>query len=73
MIYGLELLDFVVNDLLELCIFSSFVVLSNSNIFVVYNYSPLLENPWHNSSFEGSGFVKLFLPTNLVNQGFFSR
>lgn len=25
----------------------------------------LLENPWHNSSFDGSGFVRLFLPTNL--------
>ncbi|XP_030548961.2 LOW QUALITY PROTEIN: proteasome activator subunit 4 [Rhodamnia argentea] len=32
----------------------------------------LLENPWHNSSFEGSGFVRLFLPTNMDNQEFFS-
>ncbi|KAF8409810.1 hypothetical protein HHK36_005889 [Tetracentron sinense] len=32
----------------------------------------LLENPWHNSSFEGSGFIRLFLPTNLDNQDFFS-
>lgn len=31
----------------------------------------LLENPWHNASFEGAGFVRLFLPTNLENQGFF--
>ena len=73
MIYGFEQSNSVVNDLLELCIFSSFVVLSNSNIFIVYNCSPLLENPWHNSSFEGSGFIKLFLPTNLDNQGFFSQ
>uniref|UniRef100_A0A1J3I7C0 Proteasome activator subunit 4 n=1 Tax=Noccaea caerulescens TaxID=107243 RepID=A0A1J3I7C0_NOCCA len=33
----------------------------------------LLENPWHNSSFEGSGFVRLFLPTNPENQDFFSE
>lgn len=33
----------------------------------------LLENPWHNSAFEGSGFVRLFLPTNLDNQDFFSQ
>jgi proteasome activator subunit 4 len=33
----------------------------------------VLENPWHNSSFEGSGFVRLFLPTNLDNQDFFSQ
>ncbi|KAJ0047198.1 hypothetical protein Pint_03659 [Pistacia integerrima] len=32
-----------------------------------------LENPWHNSSFEGSGFVRLFLPTNLDNKDFFSN
>ncbi|KAF6141360.1 hypothetical protein GIB67_008537 [Kingdonia uniflora] len=36
-------------------------------------FGSLLENPWHNSSFEGSGFVRLFLPTNLDNQDFFSR
>ncbi|GKV36472.1 hypothetical protein SLEP1_g44600 [Rubroshorea leprosula] len=35
-------------------------------------FRSLLENPWHNSSFEGSGFVRLFLPTNLDNQDFFS-
>ncbi|KAL5729683.1 hypothetical protein ACHQM5_002598 [Ranunculus cassubicifolius] len=36
-------------------------------------FRPLLENPWHNSSFEGSGFVRLFLPTNLDNQDFFTH
>lgn len=36
-------------------------------------FRSLLENPWHNSSFEGSGFVRLFLPTNLDNQEFFSE
>nr|XP_027063641.1 proteasome activator subunit 4 isoform X1 [Coffea arabica] len=36
-------------------------------------FRSLLENPWHNSSFEGSGFVRLFLPTNLDNQDFFSQ
>lgn len=35
-------------------------------------FKSLLENPWHNSSFEGSGLVRLFLPMNLDNQGFFS-
>lgn len=33
----------------------------------------LLENPWHNASFEGAGFVRLFLPTNLENQDFFEH
>ncbi|KAH9652582.1 proteasome activator subunit 4 [Citrus sinensis] len=36
-------------------------------------FRSLLENPWHNSSFEGSGFMRLFLPTNLDNQEFFSE
>ncbi|PIA58294.1 hypothetical protein AQUCO_00500316v1 [Aquilegia coerulea] len=36
-------------------------------------FRSLLENPWHNSSFEGSGFVRLFLPTNLDNKDFFSH
>ncbi|XP_030931449.1 proteasome activator subunit 4-like isoform X2 [Quercus lobata] len=36
-------------------------------------FRSLLENPWHNSSFEGSGFVRLFLPTNLDNQDFFTN
>ncbi|XP_057472456.1 proteasome activator subunit 4-like isoform X2 [Actinidia eriantha] len=35
-------------------------------------FGSLLENPWHNSSFEGAGFVRLFLPTNMDNQDFFS-
>ncbi|KAE8725691.1 Proteasome activator subunit 4 [Hibiscus syriacus] len=33
----------------------------------------LLENPWHNATFEGAGFVRLFLPTNAENQDFFSE
>ncbi|GLT53719.1 hypothetical protein SLA2020_269720 [Shorea laevis] len=36
-------------------------------------FRSVLENPWHNSSFEGSGFVRLFLPTNLDSQDFFSQ
>lgn len=36
-------------------------------------FRSLLENPWHNSSFEGAGFVRLFLPTNRDNQDFFSH
>ncbi|XP_031493399.1 proteasome activator subunit 4 isoform X1 [Nymphaea colorata] len=36
-------------------------------------FSPFLENPWHNSSFEGSGFLNLFLPTNPENQDYFSN
>ncbi|KAL6203633.1 hypothetical protein ACLB2K_027333 [Fragaria x ananassa] len=36
-------------------------------------FRSLLENPWHNSAFEGSGFVRLFLPTNLENQEFFTH
>lgn len=36
-------------------------------------FRSLLENPWHNSSFEGSGFMRLFLPTNPDNQEFFSE
>ncbi|XP_062168697.1 proteasome activator subunit 4-like isoform X2 [Alnus glutinosa] len=35
-------------------------------------FRPLVENPWHNSAFEGSGFLRLFLPTNLDNQDFYS-
>ncbi|XP_050236349.1 proteasome activator subunit 4 [Mercurialis annua] len=35
-------------------------------------FMSLLENPWHNSTFEGSGFVRLFLPTNLDNQDFYT-
>ncbi|XP_055822371.1 proteasome activator subunit 4 [Solanum dulcamara] len=36
-------------------------------------FGSLLENTWHNSSFEGAGFVRLFLPTNRDNQDFFSH
>ncbi|CAI9088127.1 OLC1v1022373C1 [Oldenlandia corymbosa var. corymbosa] len=36
-------------------------------------FRSLLENPWHNSSFEGAGFVRLFLPTNLDNQDFYTQ
>ncbi|XVF70972.1 hypothetical protein PTKIN_Ptkin11bG0205100 [Pterospermum kingtungense] len=35
-------------------------------------FRSLLENPWHNATFEGAGFVRLFLPTNPDNQDFFS-
>lgn len=43
---------------------------SASEIWSEFGY--LLENPWHNSSFEGAGFVRLFLPTNRDNADFFS-
>lgn len=36
-------------------------------------FSSLLDNPWHNSSFEGAGFLRLFLPTNADNMDFFSQ
>ncbi|GAU13463.1 hypothetical protein TSUD_127600 [Trifolium subterraneum] len=36
-------------------------------------FKSLLQNPWHNSSFEGSGFARLFLPTNLDNQAFYTH
>jgi proteasome activator subunit 4 len=36
------------------------------------NYSPLLKNPWHNSAFEGIGFLRLFLPANSRNQDHFT-
>ncbi|KNA18101.1 hypothetical protein SOVF_073840 isoform A [Spinacia oleracea] len=45
----------------------------NSTLETWSEFGSLLENPWHNSSFEGSGFIKLFLPTNLDNQDFFSQ
>ncbi|OMO83857.1 Armadillo-like helical [Corchorus capsularis] len=35
-------------------------------------FRSLLENPWHNATFEGAGFMRLFLPTNADNQDFFS-
>ncbi|KAL6909678.1 hypothetical protein ACP4OV_001337 [Aristida adscensionis] len=33
-------------------------------------FRPLLENRWHNSAFEGVGFLRLFLPANLRNQDY---
>ncbi|XP_047336646.1 proteasome activator subunit 4-like isoform X2 [Impatiens glandulifera] len=36
-------------------------------------FRDLLENPWHNSSYEGAGFVRLFLPTNVDNLDFFQQ
>ncbi|XP_074569693.1 proteasome activator subunit 4 [Curcuma longa] len=35
-------------------------------------FKVLMENPWHNSAFEGSGFVQLFLPLNLENQDYYT-
>ncbi|KQK18511.1 hypothetical protein BRADI_1g42980v3 [Brachypodium distachyon] len=35
-------------------------------------FRPLLENPWHNSAFEGVGFLRLFLPANIWNQDHFT-
>ncbi|WOL13929.1 proteasome activator subunit 4 isoform X2 [Canna indica] len=35
-------------------------------------FRALMENPWHNSTFEGSGFVQLFLPVNAENQNYFT-
>ncbi|KAJ6818123.1 proteasome activator subunit 4 [Iris pallida] len=35
-------------------------------------FRALMENPWHNSCFEGSGFVRLFLPVNAENQSYFT-
>jgi proteasome activator subunit 4 len=37
-----------------------------------WNYRPLLDNPWHNSAFEGVGFLRLFLPANSRNQDHFT-
>ncbi|KAK4484733.1 hypothetical protein RD792_007326 [Penstemon davidsonii] len=36
-------------------------------------FRSLMENPWHNASFEGAGFVRLFLPTNSENQDFYQQ
>ncbi|KAB1215010.1 Proteasome activator subunit 4 [Morella rubra] len=46
---------------------------SDSAFEIWSEFRSLLDNPWHNSSFEGSGFLRLFLPTNLDNQDFFSN
>ncbi|CAL5038172.1 unnamed protein product [Urochloa decumbens] len=35
-------------------------------------FRPLLDNPWHNSAFEGIGFIRLFLPANSRNQDHFT-
>lgn len=48
------------------------VVLSSPPIFC-QSCRALMENPWHNSSFEGSGFIRLFLPMNSENQNYFTR
>ncbi|XP_061367392.1 proteasome activator subunit 4 isoform X1 [Gastrolobium bilobum] len=45
---------------------------SGSAFEIWSEFKSLLQNPWHNSSFEGSGFARLFLPTNLNNQAFFT-
>ncbi|KAK6149467.1 hypothetical protein DH2020_016992 [Rehmannia glutinosa] len=44
---------------------------SGSAFEIWSEFRALLENPWHNASFEGAGFVRLFLPTNIENQDFF--
>ncbi|CAH9135204.1 unnamed protein product [Cuscuta epithymum] len=45
---------------------------SGSGFEIWTEFRSVLENPWHNSVFEGSGFVRLFLPTNVENKDFFS-
>nr|CAD1826621.1 unnamed protein product [Ananas comosus var. bracteatus] len=35
-------------------------------------FRPFLDNPWHYSAFEGSGFLRLFLTMNLENQNYFT-
>ncbi|PIN23826.1 hypothetical protein CDL12_03448 [Handroanthus impetiginosus] len=44
---------------------------SGSAIEIWSEFRSLMENPWHNASFEGAGFVRLFLPTNFENQDFY--
>ncbi|XP_047151805.1 proteasome activator subunit 4 [Vigna umbellata] len=46
---------------------------SGSAFEIWSEFKSLLQNPWHNSSFEGSGFARLFLPTNLDNEAFFTH
>lgn len=46
---------------------------SGSAFEIWSEFKSLLQNPWHNSSFEGSGFARLFLPTNLDNQAFYTH
>ncbi|KAL4391086.1 hypothetical protein AHAS_Ahas03G0209900 [Arachis hypogaea] len=43
---------------------------SGSAFEIWSEFKSLLQNPWHNSSFEGSGFARLFLPMNVDNQDF---
>ncbi|XP_073225318.1 proteasome activator subunit 4-like [Cicer arietinum] len=45
---------------------------SGSAFEIWSEFKSLLQNPWHNSSFEGSGFARLFLPTNRDNQAFYT-
>ncbi|XP_057429773.1 proteasome activator subunit 4 isoform X2 [Lotus japonicus] len=46
---------------------------SGSAFEIWSEFKSLLQNPWHNSSFEGSGFARLFLPTNSDNQDFYTH
>ncbi|KAL4343140.1 hypothetical protein S245_036097 [Arachis hypogaea] len=46
---------------------------SGSAFEIWSEFKSLLQNPWHNSSFEGSGFARLFLPMNVDNQDFYSH
>ncbi|KAL1333971.1 hypothetical protein AAHE18_11G142700 [Arachis hypogaea] len=46
---------------------------SGSAFEIWSEFKSLLQNPWHNSSFEGSGFARLFLPMNVDNQNFYSQ
>ncbi|KAK1310134.1 hypothetical protein QJS10_CPA08g01897 [Acorus calamus] len=36
-------------------------------------FRSMMDNPWHNSSFDGVGFLRLFLPTNRDNRDFFTH
>ncbi|KZV41974.1 proteasome activator subunit 4 [Dorcoceras hygrometricum] len=46
---------------------------SGSALEIWSEFRSLMENPWHNASFEGAGFLRLFLPTNFENRDFFQR
>ncbi|XP_073279916.1 proteasome activator subunit 4-like isoform X2 [Primulina huaijiensis] len=46
---------------------------SGSALEIWSEFRSLMENPWHNASFEGAGFLRLFLPTNIENKDFFQR
>lgn len=43
---------------------------SASEIWI--EFRSFIENPWHNSLFEGSGFLSLFLPMNKENEDLFT-